>query len=122
MQLRRTVGVSAVALGLFVAASGSALAGADTVGSVPMAGKDSGPAPSAVMPACVSNAPAAVGASKDSAGQAPSAIAPAGQAPASVAAAPGRAGGVDPSLLGTLLGGSGLLTLASGLVLHRKRS
>src|SRR3954464_4535406 len=102
MQFGRIVGVSAVALGLFVGASGSALAGADSGAPVQYVGKDGGPAPSAVMPAGAgpASAPASVGgASKDSAGMAPSAVAPAGQAPASVAAAPGRAGGVDPSAL-----------------------
>jgi len=103
MQLGRIVGVSAVALGLFVGASGSALAGADSGGPVPYVGKDSGPAPAAVMPvgAGPSGAPASVGGgSKDSAGMAPSAVMPAGQAPASVA---------------------GLLSLGGGLVWQRQR-
>jgi hypothetical protein len=120
MRLWRIVGVPAVALGLFLGVSGSALAGAESGGPVTVAGKDGGMAPAAVAPAGpgVSSAPAGVtGASKDSAGGAPS-----GMAPASVAAAPGRAGGLDPTLLGALLGGTGLLTLGSGLFWHRKRS
>jgi hypothetical protein len=86
---------------------------------MPVAGKDGGMAPAAVMPvgAGPSSAPAATtGAGKDSG------MAPSGMAPASVAGAPGRAGGIDPTLLGTLLGSAGLLSLGSGLVWHRKRS
>jgi hypothetical protein len=130
MWVSRTAGASIVALGLFVGVSGSALAGADSGGPMPVAGKDGGMAPAAMVPAGVGgpSAPAAVtGASKDSAGMAPSAMAPSGMAPsgmapASVAGAPGRAGGIDPTLLGTLLSGTGLLALGSGLVWHRKRS
>lgn len=120
MRPARMIGVTVVALGLFVGVSGSALAGADSGGPMPVVGKDGPMAPAAVVPAGAGPAsvPAApVGASKDSAGMGPS-----GMAPASVAGAPGRAGGVDPNLLGSLLGGAGLLTLGSGLVWHRKRS
>src|SRR5215207_9296680 len=114
MWVSRTAGASIVALGLFVGVSGSALAGADSGGPMPVAGKDGGMAPAAMVPAGVGgpSAPAAVtGASKDSAGMAPSGMAPSGMAPASVAGAPGRAGGIDPTLLGTLLSGTGLLAL-----------
>ena len=120
MQTARMMGASIVALVLFVGVSGSALAGADSGGPMPVAaGKDGPMAPAAVVPAGAgpASAPAApIGASKDTAG-----MAPAGAGPASVAGAPGRAGGVDPNLLGALLGGTGLLTLGSGLVWHRKR-
>lgn len=91
----RVIGGSMVALGLFVGVSSAALAGADTGGPMPVGGKDGG--------------------------MAPSGMAPSGPAPASVAGAPGRAGGLDPTLLGTLLGSTGLLTLGGGLVLQRKR-
>lgn len=122
MQFWRVIGGSAVALGLFVGVSGAALAGADDGGPLPMAGKDGGMAPAAIVPAGPSAPAAVTGASKDAAGMAPSAIVPSGTAPASVAGAPGRAGGLDPTLLGTLLGSTGLLTLGGGLVLHRKRN